>query len=180
MAILKRSFSFRSIVFLFTISIIFSCSEEENPIVEELSFTVNGQTVSYTNPNAGLNFFEQLAVSGSTDSSEEEITVMLLNNSKGSFTQDDIDDTQSFLDSNYDINYTDENGNFYFYNESFEGSNFLITIDEFSPNEGGLVSGSFRGVLFGILIDETATRSVEISNGKFTVKRKNASLDNLY
>lgn len=172
------------IVFVFclvSIVCLNSCGKDEVQIIEELSFSVNGKSVSYSNPNAGLSIFDELVVSGRTEGSDESITLMFLNNSSGTFTQDDIDDTQSVLASNYNIEYRDEGDNFYDYSESDADANFSITVTEFSEDEGGLVTGTFSGVLSGSIFNGSAVdNSVVISNGKFTVKRLDSSLENIY
>lgn len=158
-----------------------SCGKDEAQIIEELSFSVNGKSVSYSNPNAGLNIFDELVVSGRTEGSDESITIMFLNNSSGIFTEDDIDDTQSVLASNYDIEYRDEGDNSYDYTELDADAGFSITVTEFSEDEGGLVTGTFSGVLSGSIFNGSdADNSVVISNGKFTVKRADSSLENIY
>ncbi len=170
-----------AVLCLVSIISLISCSVDEEQIIEELSFAVNGKSVSYSNPNAGLNIFDELVVSGETAGSDESIAIMLLNNSSGTFTQDDIDDTQSVLASNYDIEYRDEGDNSYHYTELEANSSFSITVGEFSKDEGGLVTGTFSGVLYGSIFNGSAVPdSVIISNGKFKVKRADSSLENIY
>lgn len=157
-----------------------SCDKDEPEIVEELSFQVNGKTVSFLNPNAGLNIFDRLVVSGS-EGEDHEITVGVFDTNSGTFTEDDIDKTVGSLESNYDLSYIDDKGNFYSYYSSDENTNFSITIDEFGTEEGGLVSGTFSGVLFGSFFNgENAVDSVVIENGTFKVMRANATLANIY
>ena len=90
----------------------------------------------------------------------------------------------STLENNYDLTYIDEGGNIYSYRDfTFDEieDNFTITVTTFGENEGNLLSGTFSGVLSGsILNGETAPPSVTITNGKFNVKRSNASFENIW
>ena len=160
-----------------------SCSdEEESNIVEELSFTVNGRNVSFSDPNGGFDIFDDLIVTGSTEGSEETITLRFLNPTKGTFTEEDIDDSLSSTANNYNIEYTDSGENFYRYSGSADGDfGFTITVVEFSTTENGLVEGTFSGVLSGSLFNgDDVAETATITNGKFKVQRRNATLELLY
>lgn len=161
--------------------VLISCGDddENEKIAESLSFKVNGELVTVTNPNAGFDILDRLVVTGSIGENQS-ITIGVLNTDKGTFTQDDISDSVSTLLSNYYLEYTDENDNFYDYSE-LRTSNFSITIDEFGESEGSLVSGSFSGLLRSLFFNgEAAPDSVVISEGQFTVTRSDATFENIY
>lgn len=173
-----------ALTFVCTLLFVFnSCSDEDEPnIVEELSFTVNGRNVSFSDPNGGFDIFDDLIVTGSTEGSEETITLRFLNPTKGTFTEEDIDDSLSSTANNYNIEYTDSGENFYRYSGSADGDfGFTITVAEFSTTENGLVEGTFSGVLSGSLFNgDDVAETATITNGKFKVQRRNATLELLY
>lgn len=157
---------------------LFSCTEDAE-ITESFSFTVNGDDVTLTTIDGGLDLFERLIAQG-REGEDQEMEVILLNTNTGSFTQADRDPNAGLLDTNYEMSYTDASGNYYFYSSLSENS-FSISISDFGSDEGSLIAGTFSGTLTGSISNgPNAPDSVVITNGTFTVSRSDASLDNIW
>ena len=157
-----------------------SCGGDDEPaITEAFTFTVDGTNISFTIIDGGVNLSGRLVAQG-TEGDNHEMEVSVLNTSTGTFTEADIDTSVGFLESNYDLVYTDASGNDYsYYND--ETDSFTITITAFGDEEESLISGTFSGTLSGSLLNgETAPESVQITNGSFTISRSDSSLENLW